>query len=105
MAERGAVIAARGHEAADGSALDGLAADGVNVVPAGRALFRTVTARGRRGEETVVVPMTLGREPGLVAETARTLRRPVLQGRLERLRHPRALLQRRPRPPGEPPGR
>ncbi|MFD7868644.1 sirohydrochlorin chelatase [Streptomyces sp. NPDC059783] len=74
MAARGAVIAVRGHEAGHGSALDGLAADGVTVVPAGRALFRTVTAHGRRGEETVVVPMTLGREPGLVADTARTLR-------------------------------
>ena len=32
-------------------------------------------------------------------------RRPVLEGRLERLGHPRAVLRRRPRPRGEPAGR
>ncbi|RPK39288.1 hypothetical protein EES39_27575 [Streptomyces sp. ADI92-24] len=74
MAERCAVIAVCGHEAAYGRALDGLVDPGVSVVPSGRELFRSVCANLRRGEETVVVPMTLGRDPGLVADTARSLR-------------------------------
>ncbi|MFD0025237.1 sirohydrochlorin chelatase [Streptomyces sp. NPDC058382] len=74
MAERCGVIAVCGHEAAYGSALDGLVDAGVTVVPSGRELFRSVSARLRGDEETVVVPMTLGRDPELVADTARTLR-------------------------------
>lgn len=74
MAERCAVIAVCGHEAAYGRALDGLVDPGVSVVPSGRELFRSISAHLRRGEETVVVPMTLGRDPELVADTARTLR-------------------------------
>ncbi|WNI20896.1 cobalamin biosynthesis protein CbiX [Streptomyces sp. ITFR-16] len=69
-----AVIAVCGHEAAYGRALDGLVDPGVSVVPNGRALFRSIAAHRRRGEECVVVPMTLGRDPGLVADAARTLR-------------------------------
>ncbi|MEK8145868.1 hypothetical protein NKH18_45460 [Streptomyces sp. M10(2022)] len=46
----------------------------VLVVPNGRELFRSVTALSRRGERSCVVPMTLGRDPELVADTARTLR-------------------------------
>ncbi|MFJ7625251.1 sirohydrochlorin chelatase [Streptomyces sp. NPDC097595] len=74
MAGNGAVIAVCGHEAAYGGALEGLLGPDVDVVPNGRALFRAVAAHRRRGEPAVVVPMTLGRDPGLVADTARTLR-------------------------------
>ncbi|TWG07284.1 sirohydrochlorin chelatase [Streptomyces brevispora] len=74
MAERFGVIAVCGREAAYGRALDGVVDPGVNVVPSGRELFRSVSAHLRRGEGTVVVPMTLGRDPELVADTARTLR-------------------------------
>ncbi|TRV75713.1 cobalamin biosynthesis protein CbiX [Streptomyces sp. 130] len=74
MAGNGAVIAVCGHEAAYGRALEGLLGPDVSIVPNGRALFRTVAAHLRRGEPVVVVPMTLGRDPGLVADTARTLR-------------------------------
>ncbi|MFD7068625.1 sirohydrochlorin chelatase [Streptomyces sp. NPDC059913] len=68
------VIAVCGHEAGYGAALHDLAETGPTVVRDGRALFRTVTALARRGEESCVVPMTLGRDPELVADTARTLR-------------------------------
>ncbi|WLQ37678.1 cobalamin biosynthesis protein CbiX [Streptomyces castrisilvae] len=74
MTVSGAVIAVCGHEADYGRALDGRLGPHVSVVPNGRALFRAVAAHRRRGEDSVVVPMTLGREPGLVADTARTLR-------------------------------
>ncbi|MYQ75898.1 MULTISPECIES: sirohydrochlorin chelatase [unclassified Streptomyces] len=74
MAQDAAVIAVCGHEAAYGRALEGRLGPDVDVVPNGRALFRAAAARLRRGERVVVVPMTLGREPGLVADTARTLR-------------------------------
>ncbi|MGW6207862.1 cobalamin biosynthesis protein CbiX [Streptomyces sp. NPDC055089] len=69
-----AVIAVCGHEAAYGRALDGVVDAGVSIVSSGRELFRSITAHGRRNTETVVVPMTLGRDPELVADTARTLR-------------------------------
>ncbi|MFJ2420344.1 sirohydrochlorin chelatase [Streptomyces brevispora] len=74
MAERFGVIAVCGREAAYGRALDGLVDPGVSVVRSGRELFRSVSAHLRRGEGAVVVPMTLGRDPELVADTARTLR-------------------------------
>ncbi|THA35157.1 cobalamin biosynthesis protein CbiX [Streptomyces sp. A1277] len=74
MAKSGAVIAVCGHEAAYGRALEGRLDPRVSIVSSGRALFRAVAAHLRRGEAGVVVPMTLGREPGLVADTARTLR-------------------------------
>lgn len=74
MAEACGIIAVCGHEAAYGSALDGLLDPGVSVVPSGRELFRRISAQLRRGEETVVVPMTLGRDTELVADAARTLR-------------------------------
>lgn len=74
MAERRAVIAVCGHEAGYGRALEGLVDPGVSVVPSGRELFRSISAHRRRGAETAVVPMTLGRDPELVADTARTLR-------------------------------
>ncbi|MEV5676642.1 MULTISPECIES: cobalamin biosynthesis protein CbiX [unclassified Streptomyces] len=74
MAERCRVIAVCGHEAAYGRASAELGGPDVIVVPNGRELFRTVVGLSRRGEASCVVPMTLGRDPELVAETARTLR-------------------------------
>ncbi|NEC21582.1 cobalamin biosynthesis protein CbiX [Streptomyces parvus] len=74
MTEPVAVIAVCGHEAAYGRALAPVVDAGVSVVPNGRELFRSITEHARRGEEAVVVPMTLGRDPELVADTARTLR-------------------------------
>ncbi|MFJ1590805.1 sirohydrochlorin chelatase [Kitasatospora albolonga] len=74
MADPVAVIAVCGHEAAHGRALASVVDAGVSVVPNGRALFRSITEHARRGEEAVVVPMTFGRDPELVADTARTLR-------------------------------
>lgn len=74
MTGHGAVIAVCGHEAAHGPALRGRLGPGVSIVANGRALFRSVAAHLRAAEPVVVVPMTLGREPGLVADTARTLR-------------------------------
>ncbi|WP_329612432.1 cobalamin biosynthesis protein CbiX [Streptomyces brevispora] len=74
MPERFGVIAVCGREAAYGRALDGLVDPGVSVVPSGRELLRSVSAHLRRGEGAVVVPMTLGRDPELVADAARTLR-------------------------------
>lgn len=74
MAGPVAVIAVCGHEAAYGRALDGVLDAGAGIVSSGRELFRSIAAHGRRGAETVVVPMTLGRDPELVADTARTLR-------------------------------
>ncbi|KQX79557.1 cobalamin biosynthesis protein CbiX [Streptomyces clavifer] len=69
----GPVIAVCGHEAGYGEALRDLG-PGVLVVPGGRELIRALGRLRRSGEEACVVPMTLGRDPGLVADTARTLR-------------------------------
>ncbi|MEU9560680.1 cobalamin biosynthesis protein CbiX [Streptomyces sp. NPDC048161] len=74
MSDHCRVIAVCGHEAAFGEALRGRVGPEVTVVPDGRELFRTVAGLSRRGEESCVVPMTLGRDPELVADTARTLR-------------------------------
>ncbi|MFF2327375.1 MULTISPECIES: sirohydrochlorin chelatase [unclassified Streptomyces] len=74
MSDRFRVIAVCGHEAAHGAALQGLVDSAVTVVPSGRALYRCVAGLRRGGEKGCVVPMTLGRDPELVAETARTLR-------------------------------
>lgn len=74
MTDSVAVVAVCGHEAAYGRALDGVVDAGVSIVSSGRELFRSIAEHGRRGAETVVVPMTLGRDPELVADAARTLR-------------------------------
>ncbi|MCX4551465.1 cobalamin biosynthesis protein CbiX [Streptomyces sp. NBC_01387] len=75
------VIAVCGHEAAFGRALDGvLAGSGVVPVAPGRELQAAVGRALRAGPGPVcVVPMTLGRDPELVADTARTLRRPAAE--------------------------
>ncbi|MEV6164774.1 cobalamin biosynthesis protein CbiX [Streptomyces sp. NPDC052052] len=74
MSDRCRVIAVCGHEAAFGSALHGLVDPAVTVVRSGRELFRSIAGPRRPGEDVCVVPMTLGRDPELVADTARTLR-------------------------------
>ncbi|GAA1348910.1 cobalamin biosynthesis protein CbiX [Streptomyces beijiangensis] len=63
------VILAGGHESGEGRAL------GPRAVPAGRALHEAVEAALDSGAAPVcVVPMTLGRDPKLIADTARTLK-------------------------------
>ncbi|WP_129262058.1 cobalamin biosynthesis protein CbiX [Streptomyces sp. M3] len=74
MPDRRRVVAVYGHEAGDGEALRDLAGPEVLVVPGGRQLIRALAGLKRSGEEACVVPMTLGRDPELVADTARTLR-------------------------------
>ncbi|MFJ4575446.1 sirohydrochlorin chelatase [Streptomyces sp. NPDC088846] len=73
MSDHCRVIAVCGHEAAHGEALRGLVDPAVIVVPSGRELYRSVAGLTRSGERGCVVPMTLGRDPELVADTARTL--------------------------------
>jgi sirohydrochlorin cobaltochelatase len=68
------VLLSCGHESAGGSVLAELAPF-APVLPAGRALGEAVSAALQRTSEPVcVVPMTLGRDPRLVAESARALR-------------------------------
>ncbi|WP_436775108.1 sirohydrochlorin chelatase [Yinghuangia sp. YIM S09857] len=73
MADRTDVVLVRGREAGTGADLRALAGRDATVVTAGRELHRTLASRPA-GRDVVVVPMTLGREPGLVAEAARTVR-------------------------------
>ncbi|MEU3732593.1 cobalamin biosynthesis protein CbiX [Streptomyces sp. NPDC033538] len=69
----GEVVAVRGHESGGGHALRGLLDPRVALVTGGRELFRRVRLSRARGEPVCVVPMTLGRDPELVADAARTL--------------------------------
>nr|WP_223244838.1 cobalamin biosynthesis protein CbiX [Streptomyces sp. CBMA156] len=57
-----------------------LAGPDTTVVTGGRELYRALAARPS-GQETVVVPMTLGRDPELVADAARTVRALPSEGR------------------------
>jgi sirohydrochlorin cobaltochelatase len=79
-----ALVLVGGHESRDGRALAALAAwpellgePPLRVTAAGRplaaAIGQTAGTRGFRGP-VVVVPMTLGRDPRLVSDTARTVR-------------------------------
>ncbi|MFG2905738.1 cobalamin biosynthesis protein CbiX [Kitasatospora sp. NPDC048286] len=73
------VVLAGGHESDGGRALATLVATGPAVhaaAPAGRPLTEAVrSALAAAGDGPVcVVPMTLGRDPGLIADTARALR-------------------------------
>lgn len=79
-----ALVLVGGHESRDGEALAALAAwpellgqPPLRVTAAGRplaaAIGQTAGTRGFRGP-VVVVPMTLGRDPRLVSDTARTVR-------------------------------
>ncbi|WP_308408247.1 sirohydrochlorin chelatase, partial [Streptomyces mayonensis] len=73
---RGTVVAVCGHESDGGQALRDLLDvmdPRVPCVSGGRELFRRVRASRSRGEDVCVVPMTLGRDPELVADAARTL--------------------------------
>ncbi|MFJ8908130.1 sirohydrochlorin chelatase [Streptomyces sp. NPDC102351] len=67
------VVAVGGHESDGGRALRGLLDSRVPCVSGGRELLRCVRASRARGASVCVVPMTLGRDPELVADTARTL--------------------------------
>ncbi|MFD7643409.1 cobalamin biosynthesis protein CbiX [Kitasatospora sp. NPDC059795] len=73
MADRIRVLAVCGHEAAGGAALHHLTGPDTAVVGTGRALYRALAADPAR-QGVAVVPMTLGRDPELVADTARTVR-------------------------------
>ncbi|WP_431038303.1 sirohydrochlorin chelatase [Streptomyces sp. P6-2-1] len=67
------VVAVGGHESDGGRALRGLLAPEIACVAGGRPLHRCVSALRARGETVCVVPMTLGRDPELVADAGRTL--------------------------------
>lgn len=68
------VLLSCGHESAGGAALPELMPL-AEVVPAGRPLSEAVSTALEQGPRTVcVVPMTIGRDPRLVAESARALR-------------------------------
>ncbi|MFI8855619.1 cobalamin biosynthesis protein CbiX [Streptomyces prasinus] len=69
----GRVVAVGGHESDGGRAVRGLLGPQVPCVAGGRELFRCVSESRARGEPVCVVPMTLGRDPELVADAARTL--------------------------------
>jgi hypothetical protein len=70
---RGTVVAVGGHESDGGRAVRGLLDPRVSCVAGGRELLRCVRALRARGEPVCVVPMTLGRDPELTADAARTL--------------------------------
>ncbi|MFS0692142.1 sirohydrochlorin chelatase [Streptomyces nitrosporeus] len=74
MSGRCRLVAVCGHEADGGEALRGLAGPETAVVTGGRELIRALAGLRRAGEKACVLPMTLGRDPELVADTARTLR-------------------------------
>ena len=68
------VILVGGHESADGADLARFEdARGVAVSAPGRALHNVVSAHLDAGETVVVLPMTFGRNPTMVADTAKTL--------------------------------
>lgn len=74
--EGGRLVLVGGHESAQGRDLERLldALPGTTVTTAGRPLHNTVTALlAQGGAPVAVLPMTWGRNPVLVADTARTL--------------------------------
>jgi hypothetical protein len=70
------VVLVGGHESDGSAALVRFARRLPRAValPPGRRLHDTVTTALQAGETVVVVPMTFGRDPTMVADTARTLR-------------------------------
>ena len=70
------VILVGGHESADGADLVRFAdvAEHVSVAAPGRGLHNTVSAFLEAGDTVVVLPMTFGRHPTMVADTAKTLK-------------------------------
>jgi len=72
--DRVAVVAVGGHESAQGTALPALVGPDVTPVACGRELLRTTRELlGSRSGSVCVVPMTVGRDAALIADTARTL--------------------------------
>ncbi|AWB92323.1 hypothetical protein [Aeromicrobium chenweiae] len=72
----GALVLVAGHESSFGAALSGLPARGgpLMTTPAGRPLHQVVTHLLDSGTgPVVVVPMTFGRDPRMVADAAKTL--------------------------------
>lgn len=68
------MIAVGGHESAEGAALPDLVGPDVTSVACGRQLLRATRELLRTHAGWVcVVPMTVGRDAGLIADTARTL--------------------------------
>jgi hypothetical protein len=65
-----------GHESADGADLVRLerVVEGAVAAQPGRQFHNTVSDALTRGETVVVVPMTFGRNPTMVADTAKTLK-------------------------------
>jgi hypothetical protein len=65
-----------GHESNDGADLLRISddVDGSVTASPGRAFHNTVSAALEAGETVVVVPMTFGRNPTMVADTAKTLK-------------------------------
>lgn len=70
------VILVGGHESADGADLVRFddVTENVSVAPAGRGLHNAVSAFLAAGDTVVVLPMTFGRHPTMVADTAKTLK-------------------------------
>ena len=70
------VILVGGHESADGADLVrfGDVIDDVSVAAAGRGFHNAVSAFLEAGDTVVVLPMTFGRHPTMVADTAKTLK-------------------------------
>lgn len=69
----GKVVAVCGHESDGGRAVRDLLGPQVVCVAGGSELRRCVSALRTGGESVCVVPMTLGRDPELVADAARSL--------------------------------
>lgn len=68
------VILVGGHESADGADLARFEDAGrIGVSPPGRALHNAVSAHLDAGDTVVVLPMTFGRNPTMVADAAKTL--------------------------------
>lgn len=73
-ASQASIVLTGGHESRAGLDLAGLASHGWQIVPTGQALHQAVIAALEENPLPVcVVPMTLGRDTTLVADTARTL--------------------------------
>jgi sirohydrochlorin cobaltochelatase len=70
------VVLVGGHESADGADLVrfGDVAEHVTTAKPGRGLHNVVSDALAAGETVVIVPMTFGRHPTMVADTAKTLR-------------------------------
>jgi hypothetical protein len=70
------IVLVGGHESNDGADLLRISeqVDGAISASPGRAFHNSVSAALEAGETVVVVPMTFGRNPTMVADTAKTLK-------------------------------